>query len=101
MSARIVCATPPRRTRKEEIMEVRTAASAKALLAAAARVRHTSMSEFNLSSAVREARNALADHRVFQVPDENWAAFMSILGAPVLPEADIVALARSPSPWGK
>ncbi|MGH7086439.1 MAG: DUF1778 domain-containing protein, partial [Acetobacteraceae bacterium] len=59
----------PRRARKEETIEIRTASSTKALLAAAARARHTSMSEFILSSAVREAENALADRRVFQVSE--------------------------------
>lgn len=89
------------RARKDETIEVRAAANTKALLAAAARVRHTSMSEFILSSAVREAENALADQRVFQVPDENWAAFMAILDAPSVSDADIAALARSPAPWDK
>jgi uncharacterized protein (DUF1778 family) len=87
------------KARKKDMIEVRVAASTKALLAAAARARHTSMSEFVLSSAVREAENALADQRVFQVSDENWSKFMAILDAPTKPDADIVALARSQAPW--
>lgn len=88
------------RARKEDTIEVRVAAPTKALLAAAASARHTSMSEFVLSSAVREAENALANQRVFQVSDENWSRFMAILDAPAKADADIVALARSPAPWG-
>ncbi len=88
------------RARKEETIEFRVTPQTKAFLAAAASARHTSMSEFVLSSAVREAENALADQRVFQVSDENWSAFMDILNAPVAPDADIVALARSRAPWG-
>lgn len=87
--------------RKAETIEVRVSASAKALLAAAANARHTSMSDFVLSSAVREAENALADQRVFQVSDENWSKFMAILDAPAKPDPDIVALARSRAPWGR
>jgi uncharacterized protein (DUF1778 family) len=101
MSVSIAHPERTRRARKEDTIEVRAATNTKALLAAAARVRHTSMSEFILSSAIREAENALADQRVFQVSDENWAAFMSILDAPSVPDADIVTLARSPTPWGK
>jgi uncharacterized protein (DUF1778 family) len=92
--------TPSRPRRKEDTIEVRVAAPTKALLAAAAKARHTSMSEFVLSSAVREAESTLADRRVFQVSDENWSAFMDILNAPAQPDAAIVALARSKAPWG-
>lgn len=88
------------RMRKEDTIEVRVAAPTKALLTAAATARHASLSQFVLASAVREAENALAEQRVFQVSDANWAAFMSILGAPAEPDADIVALARSRAPWG-
>jgi uncharacterized protein (DUF1778 family) len=91
--------TPSRPRRKADTIEVRVAASTKALLAAAANVRHTSMSEFVLSSAVREAETTLADRRVFQVSDENWSAFMDILNAPAQPDATITALARSRAPW--
>ncbi|MGH7037361.1 MAG: DUF1778 domain-containing protein, partial [Stellaceae bacterium] len=91
----------PRRPRKEATIEIRTASNTKALLAAAARARHTSMSEFILSSAVREAENALADRRAFQVSEEGWAAFMAVLEAPAQADPDIVALARSPAPWGQ
>jgi len=98
MSATIERPRPPR-ARKEDTIEVRVAAPTKALLAAAAHARHTSMSEFVLSSAVREAENALADQRVFQVSDDNWSKFMAILDAPAKPDADIVALARSQAPW--
>jgi uncharacterized protein (DUF1778 family) len=89
------------RARKDHTIEVRVAPPTKALLAAAASARHTSMSEFVLSSAVREAENALADQRVFQVSDENWDAFMAILDAPAKPNPEIVALARSRAPWGR
>lgn len=88
------------RTRKADTLEVRVAASTKALLVSAARVRHTTVSEFVLSSAVREAENALADQRVFQVSDQDWSKFMAILDAPAKADPDIVDLARSRAPWG-
>ena len=93
--------THPRisRARKQDTIEVRVTAQTKALLAAAARARHTSMSNFVLSSAVREAQHTLADQRVFQVSDENWSKFMAILEAPAKPDPDIVALAHSQAPW--
>lgn len=93
--------THPRisRTRKQDTIEVRVTAQTKALLAAAARARHTSMSNFVLSSAVREAQNTLADQHVFEVSDENWSKFMAILEAPTQPDPDIVALAHSQAPW--
>jgi len=88
------------RERKATSIEVRVAAQTKALLASAARARHTSVSDFVLSSAVREAQNALADQRVFQVSDQDWSKFMAILKAPAKADPDIVALARSKAPWG-
>lgn len=95
--------THPRisRTRKQDTIEVRVTAEAKALLVAAALVRHTSMSNFVLSSAVREAQNTLADQRVFKVSDENWSKFMAILEAPAKPDPGIVALAHSQAPWNQ
>jgi uncharacterized protein (DUF1778 family) len=90
-----------RKERKADTLDIRLTAAAKATLAAAASVRHTSTSEFVLSSALREAENTLADQRVFHVSDENWSAFMDILNAPAKPDADIVALARSQAPWGR
>ena len=89
----------PKPSAQRDHIEVRLAAPTKALLASAAHARHTTMSEFVLSSAVREAENALSDQRVFQVSDENWTAFMEILDAPARPDPDIVALVRSKAPW--
>lgn len=91
---------PRAKARKADTLEVRVAAPTKALLAAAARAHHTTMSNFVLSSAVREAHNTLADQRVFQVSDQDWSKFMAILEAPAKADPDIVALARSRSPWG-
>lgn len=87
--------------RKATSIEIRLAAHTKARSLSAARPRHTSVSEFVLSSAVREAQNALADQRVFQVSDQNWSRFMAILGAPAKADPDIVALARSKAPWDR
>lgn len=87
--------------RKEETIDIRVSARAKALLVAAANVRHTLTSEFILGSALREAENALADKRVFQVSEENWSAFMDILNAPASPDPSIVSLARSRAPWDR
>jgi uncharacterized protein (DUF1778 family) len=88
-----------KKERKADSIEVRVTPAAKALLMAAASVRHTSTSEFVLSSAIREAESTLADRRVFQVSDEHWSAFMDILSAPAAPDPDLVALARSRAPW--
>jgi uncharacterized protein (DUF1778 family) len=101
MSAALELPRSSRRAKKEETIEFRVAPRTKAFLAEAASARHTSMSEFVLSSAVREAENILADQRLFHVSDENWEKFMAILDAPAKPDADIVALARSRTPWGR
>lgn len=89
-----------RRERKADSIEVRVTSDAKALLTAAAHARHTSTSEFVLSSALREAETTLADRRVFQVSDDQWSAFNAILSAPAAPDPDLVALARSRPVWG-
>jgi uncharacterized protein (DUF1778 family) len=101
MSATTEPKPQPRRSRKDDSIDVRVTAATKALLAAAAAARHTNLSEFVLNSAVREAENTLADRRVFQVSDENWSAFMAILVAPAGPDPDLVALARSRAPWSR
>jgi uncharacterized protein (DUF1778 family) len=88
-----------KRERKADTIDLRVTPAAKALLTAAAQASHTSMSEFVLRSAIREAESTLADRRVFQVSDEHWSAFMDILSAPAQPDPDLVALARSRTPW--
>lgn len=65
---------------KAERLEVRLTPAAKALLGHAARLKHTTLSEFLVSSAVRAAEGVLVSPRVFEVgTDDDWRALLAVL----------------------
>jgi uncharacterized protein (DUF1778 family) len=87
------------REAKAERLEVRLTASAKALLISAAEARHTTVTDFIVSSAVQEAVNTLSSPKVFLVPDESWANLMAILGSPAKDTSALDRLLTSTPPW--
>ena len=66
---------------KEERIDLRVSATAKALLQRAAAARQKSVSEFVLDSAQPAAVDVLADRREFLIEKKQWAAFLEALDA--------------------
>ncbi|HUB46397.1 MAG TPA: DUF1778 domain-containing protein [Acetobacteraceae bacterium] len=86
------------REAKAERLEVRLTPATKALLGHAAHLKHTTLTDFLISSAVRAAEDALVSPRVFEVDsEEGWNTLMGLLDAPSSSEPDdrLVSLLRS------
>jgi uncharacterized protein (DUF1778 family) len=89
------------REAKAERLEVRLAPSTKALLSAAAHARHTTLSEFLISSAVREAEAVLASPLVFLLDDGGWDALTETLDQPAEVNPALAEIAKSRPPWDR
>jgi uncharacterized protein (DUF1778 family) len=78
---------------KTERIEVRVPARAKALLTAAAQIRHTSVSEFLLTQGVQAAEQVIAVPHVFYASEEGWSAIQRLLDEEddVQPTAETIA----------
>jgi len=86
------------RAAKAERLEVRLTPATKSLLSHAAQLKHTTLTDFLISSAVRAAEDALVSPRVFEVDsEEGWNTLMGLLDAPSAPAPDarLVSLLRS------
>ncbi|MBX3141634.1 MAG: DUF1778 domain-containing protein [Trueperaceae bacterium] len=70
------------RATRSEKLDLRLTPEDKRVLTAAAQAQRRSLSEFVLNSALCQAEEALADRRVFQLPPEQWDAFVTALDAP-------------------
>jgi len=91
------------REAKVERLEVRLTPSIKSLLTHAAQLRHTTLTEFLVSSAVRAAEDVLVSPRVFEVNTEaGWNTLMGILNDPdqAKPNPELVALLRGRTQGG-
>lgn len=66
---------------KAERIELRVTPKAKALLAAAAQARHTTVSEFLLAHGIEAAEQAAAVPRAFHASEEGWNAIQQMLDA--------------------
>ena len=85
------------REAKAERLEVRLTPSAKSLLSHAGQLRHTTLTDFLVSSAIRAAEEVLASPRVFEIStEEGWRTMMDLLDEPATtpPDAELVALLR-------
>jgi uncharacterized protein (DUF1778 family) len=69
----------PGKEAKAERLEVRLTPSNKALLAHAAQVRQTTITEFLVSSAVKAAEDVVASPKVFFANKAGWAAIQGLL----------------------
>lgn len=67
---------------KEDRIDLRVSATAKALLQRAASAQQKSVSEFILDSAQTAAVAALADRREFLLDKKRWNAFLKALDTP-------------------
>jgi len=87
----------PAETRTERV-DLRLTPSAKRTLQRAAAASQKSVTEFVMDSALAAAFETLADRRVFELDDAQWAAFMAALDAPVADNPALRALlARKPA----
>lgn len=84
-------------TRKRtDRIDLRVRPDAKEALQAAAALRHKSVSEFILDSALGAADEILADRRYFGLNAEQWQAFQAALDAPPKPLPRIKRLMQEP-----
>ena len=86
---------------KTERLEVRLSPATKSLLSHAAQMRHTTVAEFLISSAVRAAEDVLVAPRVFEISTgKGWRTLMALLDAPPdeEPNAALVALLAGGQP---
>jgi uncharacterized protein (DUF1778 family) len=86
---------------KTERLEVRLSPATKSLLSHAAQMRHTTVTDFLISSAVRAAEDVLVSPRVFGIgTGKGWNTLMALLDAPPNeePNAALVALLAGGQP---
>ena len=90
--------TKAKRAVKGERIELRVTPGAKALLAAAADARHTTISNFLLTHGIAAAEQVVTMPKVFYASEEGWAAIHRMLEEDekgVEPDPEVVArLAR-------
>ena len=85
-------------SRKDDVIQIRASAEAKAILNRAAQLRGQKLSEFMLDSSRREAEEAILDQRLFFLDDKAHEAFVAMLDAPPKPNAALKKLmARKPA----
>ena len=89
-----------RRTRSERL-EIRLSPETRSLLNQAARLRHTTVTEFLVSSAVKAAEDAMLQPRLFEIETGNgWDALMRAVDwtRDDVPDPALVALLRDTAP---
>jgi uncharacterized protein (DUF1778 family) len=83
------------REAKVERLEVRLTPTVKSLLNHAAQLRHTTVTDFLVSSAIRAAEEILVSPRLFEIGTaKGWSTLMQLLDEPAgaAPAAELVAL---------
>jgi len=77
-------ATVTRKTvtkQKESRFSIRASATQKKLIAQAARIKETTMSDFVLDQSLAAAQQVIADQAQFTLPKKQWDAFCAVLDA--------------------
>lgn len=87
------------RTQRSERLDIRVSPAAKRLLQKAADMRHKTVSEFVLDSALGAAEEALHEERPLGLDAAQWATFMTALDAPVQDAPRLAKLLRSAGPF--
>jgi uncharacterized protein (DUF1778 family) len=90
---------PASTRRKDDVIQIRASAEAKAILNRAAALRGQKLSEFMLESARREAEEALLDQRAFFLDDVAHTRFLALLDSPPKASAKARARLRRKPPW--
>ena len=94
------CRCKNKTERKEDRIDLRVRATAKALLQRAAAARQKSVSEFVLDSAQTAAAEALADRHEFLLDETHWAAFLDALDGTPKKKPRLEKLLKTPSVFG-
>ncbi|ALV30516.1 type II toxin-antitoxin system TacA family antitoxin [Pannonibacter sp. Q-1] len=81
---------------RSEKLEMRVSPEAKRLLREAAELRHKTMSEFVLDSALAAAEETVLQRRILRLGEAEWQAFVEALDAPPLRHARMEQLLTSP-----
>ena len=84
---------------KSERVDIRVTPTAKRTLQQAAAVSNKTVSEFMLDSSLSAAFDTLADRRVFQLDETQWAAFMEALDTPPEDNPRLRKLLAMKAPW--
>jgi uncharacterized protein (DUF1778 family) len=88
------------RKRKESRLAIRASARVKKILAQAARVKSTNVSQFVLQASLDAAHAVLADQTEFRLPPAQWKAFCERLEAPATVIPELRDLFSEPEPVG-
>src|SRR6202163_4605845 len=92
-------AMPTSARRKDDVIQIRASAEAKAVLNRAAALRGQNLSEFILESALRHAEDTIVDQRTFSLDDPAHTRFLALLDAPPKPSAKAHGRLNRKSPW--
>jgi uncharacterized protein (DUF1778 family) len=84
---------------KSERVDLRMTPAAKRTLQRAAAVNDKTLTEFVLDSSLTAAFETLADRRVFQLDEVQWAAFMAALDLPPRDNPRLRKLLTTRAPW--
>jgi uncharacterized protein (DUF1778 family) len=85
--------------RKDEVIQIRATAEAKAILNRAAALRGQKLSEFMLESARRQAEETILDQRMFFLDDDAHARLLALLDSPPKPSSEVRARFKRMPPW--
>ena len=69
-------------TQKESRFSIRASTTQKRVIAEAARIKDTTISDFVLEQSLTAAQHVLADQVQFRLPKKQWQAFCDALDAP-------------------
>jgi uncharacterized protein (DUF1778 family) len=85
--------------RKDDVIQIRASAEAKAILNRAAALRGQKLSEFMLQSARRQAEETILDQCTFFLDDDAHGRFLALLDSPPAPSSKARARLNRKSPW--
>jgi len=85
--------------RKDDVIQIRASAEAKAILNRAAAIRGQKLSEFMLESARRQAEETICDQRTFFLDEDAHLRFLALLDSPPKPSAKVRARFKRKPPW--
>ena len=90
---------PASTRRKDDVIQIRASAEAKAMLNRAAALRGQKLSEFMLQSARRQAEETILDQRTFFLDDDAHMRFLAQLDSPPAPPAKARTRLNRKAPW--
>jgi uncharacterized protein (DUF1778 family) len=85
--------------RRDITINVRATTQWRALVDRAASLLGQSRTEFILDSTRRHAEDVLLDQRLFVLDEKRYQAFVRLLDAPPMPNAELRKLMSSRAPW--